>query len=66
MTDAMRRVRAEFAEMPGLRLTESQAQRLWHLDTVTCAAALGSLVDVGYLLWTRDRRIVRADARRDG
>jgi len=26
------RVRGEFAEMPGLRLTMRQAQRLWNLD----------------------------------
>ena len=29
LTDAVRRIRAEFLEMPGLRLTAPQAARLW-------------------------------------
>ena len=29
------RVRGEFLEMPGLRLTRAQAQRLWGLDEET-------------------------------
>jgi Fic family protein len=36
----LRRIRAEFLEMPGMRLTFSQAQRLWGLDEQTCAQAL--------------------------
>ena len=30
--DVLRRVQGEFLEMPGLRLTEAQARRLWNLD----------------------------------
>ena len=30
------RVRGEYCEMPGLRLTVSQACRLWHADVSTC------------------------------
>jgi hypothetical protein len=41
----IRRVYSEFLEMPGLRLTRQQAQRLWGLDERTCAALLESLVD---------------------
>jgi hypothetical protein len=43
------RIRAEYAEMPGLCLTRAQAQRLWGLDSQTCDAALAELVHVGYL-----------------
>ena len=46
------RVRGEFAEMPGLRLTLAQAQRLWALDSVLCEAVLNALVEVGCLTCT--------------
>ena len=39
-----RRVRGEFYEMPGLRLTVKQACRLWQLDVTTCEDILASLV----------------------
>ena len=29
------RIRGEFLEMPGLRLTSAQAARLWHVDAAT-------------------------------
>ena len=32
LTETVRRVRAEFLEMPGLKLTVQQAQRLWGVD----------------------------------
>jgi hypothetical protein len=41
--DLIRRVRGEFYEMPGLRLTVAQASRLWQLDETTCEAILASL-----------------------
>lgn len=40
----LQRVYSEFLEMPGLRLTIQQAQRLWGLDEVTCLALLELLV----------------------
>jgi hypothetical protein len=43
------RMRAEFHEMPGLRLTFRQAQRLWNLDEASCRRALDVLVDSGFL-----------------
>jgi hypothetical protein len=43
------RVRAEFGEMPGLRLTLAQASRLFSLSPVTCERILTSLVRAGYL-----------------
>jgi hypothetical protein len=45
----VRRVRSEFIEMPGLRLTQSQAQRLWGLDEATCLELLSLLVDEKFL-----------------
>jgi hypothetical protein len=43
---------AEFDEMPGLRLTLSQARRLWHLSQEECDQALDYLCRLGLL--TRD------------
>ena len=45
----VRRIRAEFLEMPGLCLTIEQAQRLWSLESRTCAALLRSLIDSRFL-----------------
>jgi|SRR5579864_2580869 len=42
-------VRGEFLEMPALRLTAAQAQRLWHLEQDACAAVLAKLVRTGFL-----------------
>jgi hypothetical protein len=59
--DALRRVQGEYIEMPGLRLTIAQAQRLWGLDRAVCDALLGALVDAKFLLRTRDGAFVRSD-----
>jgi hypothetical protein len=45
----LQRVYGEFLEMPGLRLTCQQAQRLWGLDRRTCLELLESLVDAKFL-----------------
>lgn len=42
-------IHAEYCEMPGLRLTKAQVQRLWHLDDVTCDAVLSALEDEKFL-----------------
>jgi hypothetical protein len=47
--ELLRRVCGEFLEMPGLRLTLKQAQRLWGLDEPTCSKALNSLVEAKFL-----------------
>jgi hypothetical protein len=47
--------------MPGLRLTEAQARRLWNLDQASCAALLGALVDAKFLFKTRDGAFMRID-----
>lgn len=56
----LHRIKAEFLEMPGLKLTELQAQRLWSLDSTRCAALLGALVDAGFLFRTPDGAVMRA------
>ena len=43
------RVRGEYVEMPGLRVTLAQACRLWQVDMSTCEKVLGHLVGVGFL-----------------
>lgn len=45
----LQRVYGEFLEMPGLRLTPGQAQRLWGLDEQTCLQLLEFLVDAKFL-----------------
>jgi hypothetical protein len=60
--DVFRRVQGEFLEMPGLRLTEPQARRLWGLDAASCDALLGALVDAKFLFRTRDGAFMRVDS----
>jgi hypothetical protein len=45
----LHRVYGEFLEMPGLRLTCQQAQRLWGLDESACLELLQFLVDAKFL-----------------
>jgi len=59
--EVLRRVQGEFLEMPGLRLTERQARRLWGLDAASCDALLGALVDAKFLFRTRDGAFMRVE-----
>ena len=59
MDDVLQRIQGEFVEMPGLRLTAAQAQRLWGLERDVCDALLGALVDAKFLSQTRDGAFVR-------
>jgi len=52
--EMLRRVRGEYLEMPGLRLTAAQAQRLWALDRTVCEELLAALVDTEFLARNRD------------
>ena|SRR5579862_8185596 len=45
----LRRICDEYLEMPGLRLTSAQAQRLWGLDADTCTQLLQSLTEQHFL-----------------
>ena len=57
--EVMRRVKGEFLEMPGFRLTKAQARRLWGLDAASCEALLCALVDAKFLFQTRDGAFMR-------
>ena len=46
------RVRGEYGEMPGLRLTVPQACHLWHIDVSTCEMVFEQLVREGSLYKT--------------
>ena len=62
-TDALlNRIRGEFLEMPGLRLTCEQAQRLYGLDPALCQRALDWLVDARFLCVTANRTYARIAA----
>lgn len=54
------RIRGEFLEMPGLRLTSAQAQRLWSVDAQTCADLLDALIEREFLARFADGRYGRA------
>ena len=54
--DAVRQIRAEYLEMPGLCLTCAQAQRLFGLDPLTCS----SLLDKGQIPLPPVQRFIRA------
>lgn len=58
----VRRVRSEFREMPGMRLTLGQAMRLWDLDRPTCGTVLESLVASHFLQLDSYGRYGRAHA----
>ena len=55
----LQRVYSEFLEMPGLRLTRPQAQRLLGLDESTCAQLLEWLVNAKFLCRPDDRTYTR-------
>ena len=58
----VRRVRSEFLEMPGLRLTMSQAVRLWGLEEALCDQVISALIGCAFLRRTSAGTISRADA----
>ena len=58
--EVLRRIWAEYAEMPGMSLTVHQGQRLWGLDRDTCAAALELLTAAGFLRKTTTGKYTRA------
>lgn len=59
--EVLQRIQGEYVEMPGLRLTAAQAQRLWGLDRDVCSALLGALVDAKFLSQTRDGSFIRTE-----
>ena len=47
--DLVRRIRGEYTEMPGLRLSAEQGARLWGIDRQQCEEVLDVLVHRGFL-----------------
>jgi len=60
--DLVERVRGEYIEMPGLRLTLAQARRLWAIDEATCGQVLQRLADVNFLARSSDGKYTRLSA----
>jgi len=57
--DAIELIQMEYAEMPELRLTFSQARRLWNFSEELCERALTELLGSGFLGRTADGSFVR-------
>jgi predicted transcriptional regulator len=51
--ELLRRIESEYREMPGMCVTQPQAQRLWGLDSATCSYVLMTLIERGILRRTR-------------
>jgi hypothetical protein len=56
-----RRIREEFREMPGLRLSPAQATSLWGLDRESCQTVIDRLVASAFLRWTPTGCITRVE-----
>ena len=63
LNDQIDRIRSEYREMRGLRLTFEQMLRLWRLDRRTGRVLLKSLLDARFLEATADGQYVRCDVR---
>ena len=59
--DALHRIQMEYVEMPEMKLTLRQTRRLFNLSADACAVALATLVDVGFLVQSRDGTFLRSD-----
>lgn len=55
------RIRAEYLESPGLKLTRRQAQRLWGMDRETCDQVLEHMVRSRFLRRRDDDTYVRLE-----
>jgi hypothetical protein len=60
LVELLQRVREEYREMPNLRLTPSQATRLFGVEPSECAALLDALVNEHFLIRTADGLFVRS------
>jgi hypothetical protein len=55
----LNRIRAEYLEMPGLRLTLEQMQRLCGIERTICQRVLDTLVETRFLYLKADRTYAR-------
>jgi len=56
----LERIRAEYLEMPGLRLKGDQVERLCGVEHLVCQTALDTLVETGFLCVKADGAYGRA------
>ena len=56
------RIREEFEEAPGLRLSAAEAARFWSLDERTCERVLARLLSAGFLDKDFDERYGEAQS----
>ena len=56
----VQRIREEFDDFPGLRLTASEAASFWGLDLATCQGVLGELLATGFLTRESGRYLKRS------
>ena len=59
-TELLKRIRAEYMEMPGLRVTIAQGQRLFGLEWTLCQTVFDALVDEQFLRVNPQGMYVRA------
>ena len=53
------RMQTEWMEMPQLKITRRQAQRLWSLSNETCETAFATLIRKGFLVQAPDGAYMR-------
>lgn len=58
--DVLVRVQDEYRDMPGLKLTEAQAQRPLGIDCDTCVVVLSALIERRFLRRTASGLYIRA------
>ncbi|HEY7173142.1 MAG TPA: hypothetical protein VH417_19960 [Vicinamibacterales bacterium] len=59
----LRVIQAEYRDLPGLKLTMPQAQRLWGLDEHACEALLETLIACRFLCKTSAQSFILAEQR---
>jgi hypothetical protein len=57
--EAVLKIQIEYVEMPQLKLTARQVQRLWSVPMEVCQEALAALIRQGLLVQSRDGVYVR-------
>ncbi len=64
ITDWLTLIRAEYLEVPGLRLTLREAERFWGLDSHRCKSLLEALVAASFLTRSAEGKYMRAEVSR--
>ena len=59
LRDALLRIQTEYIEMPQLKLTARQAQRLWSLSNEVWEAAVAALIKTRFLMQTPEGTYAR-------